>query len=94
MGAITEAARWLGEHPGDDALAGATPFLEMLGLTVGWMGLWHGRGTPLVDAKRPNHSKQISGGPSGSPAGSISTRSFPTAPALLPAVTSGASALG
>ncbi len=31
----THAAQWLTEHPGEDALAGATPFLEMLGLTLG-----------------------------------------------------------
>ena len=93
VGAIAEAARWLGEHPGDDALAGATPFLEMLGLTVGgWVMARSWDTAGRLEAAEPQQADFWR-------AKRVSSRFYldqilPTAPALLPAVTSGASALG
>ena len=99
VGAVAEAARWLGEHPGDDALAGATPFLQMLGLTVGgWVMAQAGDTAARLEAAgRPEAA-----GPQQVDfwrAKQVSSRFYldqilPTAPALLPAVISGASALG
>ena len=93
VGAIAEATRWLEEHPGDDALAGATPFLQMLGLTVGGWIMARAWGTAGgLEATEPEHAdfwraKQLS-------SRFYLDQILPTAPALLPAVTSGASALG
>lgn len=93
IGAIAEATRWLGAHPGDDALAGATPFLQMLGLTVGgWVMARAGDTAGRLEAAEPERAEFWR-------AKHASSRFYldqilPTAPALLPAVTSGASALG
>ena len=93
VGAIAEAARWLGEHPGDDALAGATPFLQMLGLTAGgWVMARAWATAERIQAVEPDQAdfwraKQIS-------SRFYLDQILPTAPALLPAVTSGAAALG
>ena len=91
--AVAEAARWLGDHPGDDALAGATPFLQMLGLTVGgWVMAQAWDTAEKLEAAEPDQAVFWS-------AKQVSSRFYldqilPAAPALLPAVTSGASALG
>ena len=93
VAAVAEAARWLGKHPGDDALAGATPFLQMLGLTVGgWVMARAWNAAERFEAAEPNQSdfwraKQTS-------SRFYLDQILPTAPALLPAVTSGAAALG
>ncbi|WP_419924560.1 acyl-CoA dehydrogenase [Candidatus Poriferisocius sp.] len=91
--AVAEAARWLGDHPGDDALAGATPFLQMLGLTVGgWVMARVEAAAGGLKSAEPEQAdfwraKQVS-------SRFYLDQILPTAPALLPAVTSGASALG
>ena len=91
--AVAEAARWLGDHPGDDALAGATPFLQMLGLTVGgWVMARAWDTAERLTVTEPDHAdfwraKQTS-------SRFYIDQILPTAPALLPAVTSGAGALG
>lgn len=93
VAAVAEAARWLGEHPGDDALAGATPFLEMLGLTVGGSVMartWDTAGR--LEAAEPERAgfwkaKQTS-------SRFYLDQILPTAPALFSAVTGGAAALG
>ena len=91
--AVAEAARWLGDHPGDDALAGATPFLQMLGLTVGgWVMARAWDTAEKLEGAEPDQAvfwgaKQVS-------SRFYLDQILPTAPALLPAVTSGASALG
>ncbi len=93
VAAVADAARWLGEHPGDDALAGATPFLEMLGLTVGgWVMAQAWDTSRLLESAEPERAdfwraKQTS-------SRFYLDQILPTAPALLSAVTSGAAALG
>jgi len=91
--AVAEAARWLRDHPGDDALAGATPFLQMLGLTVG--GWIMARAWLIADRSQAAGADQ----PEFWKNKRTSSRFYldqilPAAPALLPAVTSGAAALG
>ncbi len=92
VAAVAEAARWLGEHPGDDVLAGATPFLEMLGLTVGGSVMaraWDAaRRLETAEPDRADfwRAKQTS-------SRFYLDQILPTAPALLPAVTGGADAL-
>ena len=92
VAAVADAARWLGEHPGDDALAGATPFLEMLGLTVGgWVMAQTWDTSRLLESAEPERAdfwraKQTS-------SRFYLDQILPTAPALLSAVTSGAAAL-
>ena len=93
VAAVADAARWLGDHPGDDALAGASPFLQMLGLTVGgWVmaQTWDIAGR--LEAAEPDRAQFWR-------AKQTSSRFYldqilPAAPALLPAVTSGAAVLG
>ena len=91
--ATAEAAHWLIEHPGDDSLAGATPFLEMLGLTVGGWAMARAWGVAeQLRAAEPARADFWE-------AKQTSSRFFldqilPSAPALLPAVCSGAAALG
>ena len=91
--AVAEAARWLAEHPGDDALAGATPFLQMLGLTLGgWVMARTWNVAQRLGNDEPHRAEFWS-------AKQTSSRFYldqilPAAPALLPAVTSGAAALG
>ena len=91
--AVAEAAHWLVEHPGDDSLAGATPFLEMLGLTLGgWVMARTWDVAEQRKAAEPDRADFWR-------AKQTSSRFFldqilPAAPALLPAVTSGAAALG
>lgn len=93
VAAVGEAALWLSRHPGDDALAGATPFLEMLGLTVGgWVMARAWETAQDRTAAEPHRADFWA-------AKQISSRFYldqilPAAPALLPAVTSGAAALG
>ncbi|MDE0217402.1 MAG: acyl-CoA dehydrogenase [bacterium] len=90
--AVAEAARWLRDHPGDDALAGATPFLHMLGLTIGgWVMARTWDAAQQLGPAEPHRSGFWT-------AKERSSRFYldqilPTAPALLPAVTSGAAAL-
>ena len=90
---VTEAARWLEEHPGDDALAGASPFLEMLGLTVGGWVMARARNTAeRLETAEPDRAgfwraKQTS-------SRFYLDQILPASPALLPAVTGGAAALG
>ena len=92
VAAVAEAARWLGEHPGDDALAGATPFLEMLGLTVGGSVMARAWDTARrLETTEPDRAdfwraKQTS-------SRFYLDQILPTTPALLPAVTGGADAL-
>ena len=89
---VTEAARWLEEHPGDDALAGAAPFLEMLGLTVGGWVMARARNTAerfeTAESDRAGfwRAKQTS-------SRFYLDQILPASPALLPAVTGGAAAL-
>ena len=91
--AVAEAAHWLVEHPGDDSLAGATPFLEMLGLTVGgWVMARAWDEAERLKGTEPDRADFWN-------AKQISSRFFldqilPAAPALFPAVTSGAAGLG
>ena len=91
--AVAEAARWLAEHPGDDSLAGATPFLELLGLTVGgWVMARAGDTAEQLEAAEPDRAdfwraKQTS-------SRFYLDQILPKAPALLPAVTGGVAALG
>ena len=91
--AVAEAARWLAAHPGDDALAGATPFLEMLGLTLGGWVMARAWDTAVrLETAEPEQAdfwraKQTS-------CRFYLDQILPTAPALLPAVTSGVTALG
>ena len=91
--AVAEAARWLADHPGDDALAGATPFLQMLGLTLGgWVMARTWNVAQRLGNDEPHRAEFWS-------AKQTSSRFYlnqilPAAPALLPAVTSGAAALG
>ncbi|MCY4133471.1 MAG: acyl-CoA dehydrogenase [bacterium] len=93
VAAVADSARWLGEHPGDDALAGATPFLQMLGLTVGgWVMAQTWDTAQRLQAAEPQRAEFWG-------AKQTSSRFYldqilPTAPALLSAVTSGAAALG
>ena len=93
VSAVAEAARWLVEHPGDDSLAGATPFLEMLGLTVGgWVMARAWDVAEQLKAAEPDRADFWR-------AKQTSSRFFldqilPAAPSLLSAVTSGAAALG
>ncbi len=90
--AVAEAASWLNDHPGDDALAGATPFLNMLGLTIGgWvMARTWDMAQNLEASEEPQNgflrAKQTS-------SRFYLDQILPAAPALLPAVTSGAAAL-
>ena len=90
---VAEAARWLGKHPGDDALAGATPFLQMLGLTVGgWVMARAWDAAERLEAAEPDQAdfwraKQTS-------SRFYLDQILPAGPALLPAVTAGAAALG
>ena len=90
--AVAEAARWLNDHSGDDALAGATPFLHMLGLTIGgWVMARSWDKAQELEAAKPVQNGFLR-------AKQTSSRFYldqilPTAPALLPAVTSGAAAL-
>ena len=93
ISAVAEAAHWLVDHPGDDSLAGATPFLEMLGITVGgWvMARTWDLAERLNDAEPGRGDFWM--------AKQTSSRFFldqilPAAPALFGAVTSGAAALG
>ncbi|MCY4194904.1 MAG: acyl-CoA dehydrogenase [bacterium] len=92
VAAVAQSARWLAEHPGDDALAGATPFLEMLGLTVGgWVMARTWDEASRRQVAEPHRSDFWR-------AKQTSSRFFldqilPKAPALAPAVTSGAAAL-
>ena len=91
--AVGEAARWLDNHPGDDALAGATPFLQMLGLTVGgWVMAQTWNTVQQRGSDEPHRADFWT-------AKQTSSRFYldqvlPAAPALLPAVTSGMAALG
>ena len=91
--ALAEAARWLAAHPGDDALAGATPFLEILGLTLGGWVMAQAWDTAVrLETAEPERTdfwraKQTS-------CRFYLDQILPTAPALLPAVTSGVAALG
>ncbi len=90
--AVAEAARWLGDHPGDDALAGAAPFLQMMGLTIGGWVMARTWETALRLGPAEPHRSQFWA------AKQTSSRFYldqilPTAPALLPAVTSGVAAL-
>ncbi|MCY3634309.1 MAG: acyl-CoA dehydrogenase [bacterium] len=90
--AVAEAARWLSDHPGDDALAGATPFLNMLGLTIGgWVMARTWDKAQELAAAEESQSGFLT-------AKQTSSRFYldqilPAAPALLPAATSGAAAL-
>ncbi|MCY3911005.1 MAG: acyl-CoA dehydrogenase [bacterium] len=90
---VAEAAAWLGEHPGDDALAGATPFLQMFGLTLGgWVMAQTWDKAQELEATEPDQADFWK-------AKQTSSRFYldqilPAAPALYPAVTSGATALG
>ena len=93
VAAVADSAHWLGEHPGDDALAGATPFLQMLGLTVGgWVMAQTWDTAHRLQSAEPQRAEFWG-------AKQTSSRFYldqilPTAPALLSAVTSGAAALG
>ena len=90
--AVAEAARWLNDHSGDDALAGATPFLNMLGLTIGgWVMARSWDKAQELETAEPVQNGFLR-------AKQTSSRFYldqilPAAPALLPAVTSGAAAL-
>ena len=93
ISAVAAAAHWLVEHPGDDSLAGATPFLAMLGLTVGgWVMARTWDVAEQLKASEPDRAdfwraKQTS-------SRFYLDQILPAAPALLPAVTCGATALG
>ncbi len=93
VAAVAEAGRWLAEHPGDDSLAGATPFLEMLGLTVGgWVMARAWNTAERLETAEPDRAdfwraKQTS-------SRFYLDQILPASPALLSAVTSGAAALG
>jgi len=93
ISAVAQSARWLAAHPGDDSLAGAAPFLEMLGLTVGgWVMARAGAAAEQGQAEEPRRAGFWR-------AKQTSSRFFldqilPSAPALVPAVTAGAAALG
>ncbi|WP_419918609.1 acyl-CoA dehydrogenase [Candidatus Poriferisocius sp.] len=90
--AVAEAARWLGDHPGDDALAGATPFLQMMGITIGgWIMARTWEAAHRLGPTEPHRSGFWT-------AKQTSSRFYldqilPMAPALLPAATSGIAAL-
>ncbi|MYB11557.1 MAG: acyl-CoA dehydrogenase [Acidimicrobiia bacterium] len=93
VAAVADSVRWLGEHPGDDALAGATPFLQMLGLTIGgWVMAQTWEAAQRLESAEPQRAEFWR-------AKQTSSRFYldqilPTAPALQSAVTSGAAALG
>ncbi len=93
VAAVAEASVWLTAHPGDDALAGATPFLEMLGLTIGgWIMAQSGAAAQQLATTEPHRADFWA-------AKQTSSRFYldqilPAAQGLLPAVTSGMAALG
>ena len=93
VAAVADAGRWLGEHPGDDALAGATPFLQMLGLTVGgWVMAQTWDTAQRLASAEPQRAEFW--GTKQTSSRFYLDQILPTAPALLSAVTSGAAALG
>ncbi len=92
---VSQAAAWLAQHPGNDALAGATPFLDLLGLTIGgWV-----MAQAWQVARQPDHQNaQIPATADFWAQKRTSSRFYldqilPTAPGLLPAITAGAAAL-
>ncbi|WP_420639400.1 acyl-CoA dehydrogenase [Candidatus Poriferisocius sp.] len=93
VAAVADAARWLAAHPGDDALAGATPFLQMLGLTAGgWVMARAVRTAEHLATTEPDRTafwqtKELTGR-------FYLDQILPAAPALYPAVTAGVAALG
>ena len=93
VAAVADAARWLAAHPGDDALAGATPFLQMVGLTAGgWVMARAVRTAEHLATTEPDRTvfwqaKKLTGR-------FYLDQILPAAPARYPAVTAGAAALG
>jgi alkylation response protein AidB-like acyl-CoA dehydrogenase len=89
LGALEQATAWLLAHPGDDAAAGASPYLRMSGITLGgWLLL-----------RQANAAKALIASGKGDPvllSAKVATARFfidqiaPQATALLPAATAGA----
>jgi alkylation response protein AidB-like acyl-CoA dehydrogenase len=89
LGALEQATAWLLAHPGEDAAAGASPYLRMSGITLGgWLLL-----------RQANAAKALIASGKGDPvllSAKVATARFfidqiaPQATALLPAATAGA----
>jgi len=89
LAALEQATAWLLAHPGDDAAAGASPYLRMSGITLGgWLLL-----------RQANAAKALIASGKGDPvllSAKVATARFfidqiaPQATALLPAATAGA----
>jgi alkylation response protein AidB-like acyl-CoA dehydrogenase len=86
VGQVRTTAAWLRDHAADDVLAGATPFLRLMGHTVGaWL---MGRALLALDGEDPAFAegKRAS-------ASFFLTQLLPRAGGLVPSITAGADAL-